>query len=80
MIENLASLSVVKAEMGVREVSECNEGDEEKEPWVVASALLFKRIVSDLITIRLIVHLRVLLKCHSTSVPREWMLVTTLNS
>ena len=68
MIEDLASLSSIESEMSMTEMCEDYNSSEEKHPWVIALALLLEGIISQLVTIRLIVNLRVLFEGHSKGI------------
>lgn len=76
MVEHLADLSPVKLEVAVGEVDKCNASNEEKHVGVVALTLRLKRIVAQLVTIRLIVYVVLLLPVVSMRVRREDVLVT----
>jgi hypothetical protein len=57
-------------------VDKCNASNEEEHVGVVALTLRLKRIVAQLVTIRLIVYVVLLLPVVSMRVRREDMLVT----
>jgi hypothetical protein len=57
-------------------VDKCNASNEEKHVGVVALTLRLKRIVAQLVTIRLIVYVVLLLPVVSMRVRREDVLVT----
>ena len=76
VVEDLASLPAIESEVSMAEVSEYNNACKEEHPWVVSLALLFEGIISQLVTIRLIVNLRVLLKGHGVCIAGEGMLMT----
>jgi len=76
VVEHLADLSPVKLEVAVGEVHKCNASNEEEHVGVVALTLRLKRIVAQLVTIRLIVYVVLLLPVVSMRVRREDVLVT----
>ena len=62
MIEHFANLSAVEAEVCVAEVNKGDNTSEQEHPRIVSLALLLEGIVSQLITIGLIVHFGILLE------------------
>jgi hypothetical protein len=76
VVEDLANLASIELEMRLAEVHKGDDADEEDHPGIVSLALLFKGVISEFVTIRLIMHFRVLLKGHRCSVTREYMAVT----
>ena len=79
MIENLANLSAVEAEMSMTEVNKGNNSSEQEHPWIVSLALLLEGIVSQLIAIRLVVNLGILLKGLGKGITREAVTVALKN-
>ncbi len=76
MVEDLADLSTIEAEMSMTEVNKGDNASEQEHPRIISLALLLERIVSQLITIRLIVNFGILLKGLCESISREDMTVT----
>ena len=68
MVENLANLPAVKAEMSMAEVHKRVNANEEQQPRVVSVSLLLEWVVSKLVTVGLVVDLWVLLECHRVAV------------
>ena len=68
MIENFTGLSSIKSAVSVAEVNECDDPREQQHPRIVSLALLLEGVVSQFITIGLIVHLGVLFEGHGESV------------
>ena len=71
VIENFAGRPPVEAEMRVAEVHKRDDAGEQEHPRVVTLGLLLEGIVSQLVTIGLIMHLGVLLESHRESITGE---------
>ena len=71
MVENFARLSSVEAEMSMAEVHEGDNAGKQNHPRVVSLALLFEGIISQLVTIGLVVNFGILLKGHCEGITGE---------
>ena len=76
MVENLANLSAIEAEVSMAEVNKADYASKQEHPRIISLALLLEGIVSQLVTIRLIMNFGILLKCLSESITREDVAVT----
>ena len=68
VVEDLASLPAVESEVSVAEVSENNNGCEQKHPRVISLTLLLEGVVSELVAEGLIMNFRVLFEGHSVGI------------
>jgi hypothetical protein len=55
MVQDLASLALVEFEVGVSEMYETDSSNEEQKEWVVTLTLRFERVITKLVTVRLVV-------------------------
>lgn len=77
MVKDLADLSAVELEVRVREVAEGDSTHEEQQPGVVSLALGLEGIVTELVTVGLVVDVVLLLPGVPVRVRREDVLVTS---
>lgn len=71
MVEDLAQLAAVEPEVCVAEVREAHDSEEQKKVRIVELALVLERIVSQLVTIGFVVHVRLVLPVVTTCVAAE---------
>jgi len=75
MVEDLTDLSAVEAVVTGHEVDEGNTGNSDEHPGVVSIASGVERIVTELVTVGLVVHVVLFLEAVSVGVAREDVLV-----
>ena len=75
VIVDFSSLSLVKTEMEKDGVSECNDSKEKIQVWHITMSLSVKRIITDFITIWLIVGICFINNQFSVRIWRENVLV-----
>lgn len=80
VIHNLANVAPVEVEVRVTEVHEGDASDEEDKPRVVTLARGLERIVTELVTVRQVVHVVLLLERVAACVRREGMGVARADS
>lgn len=75
MVEHLADLSAVESEVRVKEVGESYSSHSNEHPGIVSLASRVKRIVTEFVTIRQVVHVVFFLEGMSVGVTSEDVLM-----
>jgi len=74
MVENLSNLPLVEPEVAVSNVAEADNANKDQHVRIITVAGSFKRIVTQLVAVGLVVHVVLFLKSVSMGVARENLL------